>query len=281
MVLSAQKELEAHLWICFRYFCELSIFEHFFFASRFEKKINFFPRRFFLKNVFLVRISKKFENPYQKKSKTYFHFQFSIFFDRKKKLRKFSNNYIDVKFSGESIFRILGAIRLVLHNLRSIWSVRPNCICCVNPEQEPFKGLKLPTNVTSKKFRRPSGGNFLLESVLSNEFYNIFVPWARRRRTFYWCCCTCFWFSTFLGVNLERNLPTHFGDYLAQIWFTHKFSKKMWVITLTLQKKLLSTFLHRWHNHINVLHIIILFATQRSPVPKFWVDFDFERTVQS
>ena len=54
---------------------------------------------------------------------TIFSFLFFIFkkkIGRKKKSRKFSNHYIDVKFSGESIFRILGAIRLVLHNLRSI-----------------------------------------------------------------------------------------------------------------------------------------------------------------
>ena len=40
--------------------------------------------------------------------KYFFIFQKKI--DRKKKLRIFSNHYIDVKFSGESIFRILGAI---------------------------------------------------------------------------------------------------------------------------------------------------------------------------
>ena len=45
----------------------------------------------------------------------YKHFFKNYFFSiEKKKLRKFSNHYIDVKFSEESIFRILGTIWQVL-----------------------------------------------------------------------------------------------------------------------------------------------------------------------
>ncbi len=43
-------------------------------------------------------------------SEKYFSFFKNMFFDRKKKLRKFSTHYIDVEFSEEFIFRIFRAV---------------------------------------------------------------------------------------------------------------------------------------------------------------------------
>ena len=95
----------------------------------FDRKKNIFRKwKIFFENgekkiFFLVReifsLTKKFSiNTF---SKNIFHFQKKNFFSiEKKKLRFFSIHYIDVKFSRESIFRIIGVIWQVLHSLRSI-----------------------------------------------------------------------------------------------------------------------------------------------------------------
>ena len=70
------------------------------------------------KNIFSEKIV--IENFTKEKSKSlkefrifrfcFFHFSKNIFSTEKKKLRKISIHYIDVKFSEESIFRIFKAI---------------------------------------------------------------------------------------------------------------------------------------------------------------------------
>ena len=61
----------------------------------------------FPKGIFRILTKKKSIMVFQK---NIFIFQKLFFFDWKKKLRKFSIHYIDVKFSEESIFRIFRAV---------------------------------------------------------------------------------------------------------------------------------------------------------------------------
>ena len=64
-------------------------------------------RNFFGKDL-KIPFGKIFYNGFSEK---YFSFFKKYFFSiEKKKLRKFSNHYIDVKFSEESIFRIFGTV---------------------------------------------------------------------------------------------------------------------------------------------------------------------------
>ena len=47
-----------------------------------------------------------FQNQFFQKKYIFFHFQKIFFFDEKKMLRIFLDNYVDVEFCQESIFRI-------------------------------------------------------------------------------------------------------------------------------------------------------------------------------
>ena len=73
-VLGAQRELEAQIWVCFRIFEDIMIFEE-----------KYFSRFFFREKIF--QIFEKISELFQIKNETFFNDFFKIFFLVRKKFR--------------------------------------------------------------------------------------------------------------------------------------------------------------------------------------------------
>ena len=106
--------------------------------------------------------------------------------------------------------------------------VDPKTLLRVTSTSVFFKVLKLPTNFTSKNFRRPSGGDFFHKSINFNEFCDLCPPQAENFAVFR----ACLWFSDLLRANPDENLPTNFGDYSRSNLIYPQIFKNLSVITV-------------------------------------------------